>query len=915
MIRTPIFAFICYFLCWVKANGQCEQNLIQKQIEEISSTESAVISELEKLRLRYHSCNWIIDSLYAKILHLQGKAYRSNGDLKRAIKLTKEAIEINSKNDVNAYPANCVNGYFNLLLIYKELNLEKEMRASLRQIVHYSSRYPSREVLKIRAYNHVSIFYLEKGDFKLSLDFARLGGDGSVQIHDKEFFIENLYIQSESLIAMEQWDQAKLCLKKAVRIMEGNSTSQTSALIFSQLAYLEKKYLRFESAIKFYTKAKTIIYPFIGISINAKTNAAVFVNAIGDIYAYDLRDYPRALNFYNQAYILSEDPFDRAQIIGNIAMVYSKEKKFNAALIIFQKALSLNSDSVELNLSAKLISVSRSKRIIVALCQDKADTWLAYAKYTNNDKPKLKNALKTYMLADTMIDYMRWEHTGSVSKLFWREKTRGMYERAIETCYLLNDPAKAFYFFEKSRAVMLNDQLNELGANQLLSVKDQEKERKLKQEVSSLQEKLSEKESDEKVAGEIRTRLFRAQEERESFISQLEKSSPQYYAYKYDNRVPDIAELRSKVLHDNQTFVSYFVGDSALYGLAISRKSMSLKKLKLSEYLTNNAQFQKLIGSRDLQNRYFGDYLKVSNQLFEVLLKPFAIAADSRVIISPDGSFLPFEALSSSPVAPDYLVKKYAFSYTYSAGYLAKSKRSDPDNFSTKSFFGLSPVEFAPKLSQATLPGSDLALKIINDHFLFSKTLTGAEASRKAFVKNSPDYKIVQLFTHATADSAGTIPTLYFADSTLRLNELISAKRSSTELLVLSACRTGVGKNQRGEGVFSLARGFAGMGIPSTLTTLWSVENDPIYELTKLFYTELKKELPLDIALQNAQNEWLSTASSGDQLPYAWAGMVLVGNAEPVDMGVSKNIAFMVICISILFAVLLIFLFRRKRFI
>ena len=56
---------------------------------------------------------------------------------------------------------------------------------------------------------------------------------------------------------------------------------------------------------------------------------------------------------------------------------------------------------------------------------------------------------------------------GSIQELFpncfWRDKTRSLYENAIEACYLLNDPEKAFYFFEKSRAVLLNDQLNELG--------------------------------------------------------------------------------------------------------------------------------------------------------------------------------------------------------------------------------------------------------------------------------------------------------------------------------------------------------------------------------------------------------------------------------------------------------------------
>jgi len=126
----------------------------------------------------------------------------------------------------------------------------------------------------------------------------------------------------------------------------------------------------------------------------------------------------------------------------------------------------------------------------------------------------------------------------------------------------------------------------------------------------------------------------------------------------------------------------------------------------------------------------------------------------------------------------------------------------------------------------------------------------------------------------------------------------------------LSACRTGVGKDQKGEGVFSLARGFAGIGIPSTLTTLWSVENKAIYELTELFYKQFDKGVPLDIALQQAQIEWLNTASKGDQLPYSWAGMVLVGNTEPVETGFTGSVIY-VFCILVV-AVLLIFFLRRR---
>jgi CHAT domain-containing protein len=58
-----------------------------------------------------------------------------------------------------------------------------------------------------------------------------------------------------------------------------------------------------------------------------------------------------------------------------------------------------------------------------------------------------------------------------------------------------------------------------------------------------------------------------------------------------------------------------------------------------------------------------------------------------------------------------------------------------------------------------------------------------------------------------------------------------------------------VGKVAKGEGVLSLARGFSMAGIPSTITKLWSVEDQTTYSLTELFYTYLNEGLSKDEAL------------------------------------------------------------------
>ncbi len=460
-----------------------------------------------------------------------------------------------------------------------------------------------------------------------------------------------------------------------------------------------------------------------------------------------------------------------------------------------------------------------------------------------------------------------------------------MYERAIETCYLLNDPAAALYFFEKSRAVLLSDKLNELNANQRLSAVEVQKEKELRRRSNEIQGQLGQlTPTDTAVAG-LRSQLLETQKEQEAFMKNIERSNPQYYRYKYDNRIPDLGNVRQKLLgskgHES-AFLTYFLGDSALYGISIRKGSILFKKLNLSEFLRNQQEFRNTLVNREQQNRHFDHYLAAAHRLYQNLVAPFAIPKGTKLIVSPDGDFIPFAAMSLSAKQPDYLIRYHAISYTYSARFLEVLPQPAPTNWWTeRSFLGMAPVEFSPSLQQATLAGSDEALSQIQGHFLFPKSLTGKDATRQAFLTEAPLSRVVQLYTHAEADSTRT-PKLYFADSVLSLSDLASASGFRTQLMVLSACKTGLGKLQRGEGVFSMARGLAGLGVPTTLTTLWSVEDKAMYGLNQLFYRYLADGLPLDEALQKAQLEWLATMPRGDQLPYAWAGVVLIGRTDPV---------------------------------
>lgn len=96
------------------------------------------------------------------------------------------------------------------------------------------------------------------------------------------------------------------------------------------------------------------------------------------------------------------------------------------------------------------------------------------------------------------------------------------------------------------------------------------------------------------------------------------------------------------------------------------------------------------------------------------------------------------------------------------------------------------------------------------------------------------------------------------------------------DLVVLSACRTGLGKDVRGEGLIGLTRGFMHAGASSVVASLWKVDDEATAELMKNFYANmLQKGMAPAEALRAAQNTVRQNPLW--QSPHYWAGFTLQG--------------------------------------
>jgi CHAT domain-containing protein len=109
----------------------------------------------------------------------------------------------------------------------------------------------------------------------------------------------------------------------------------------------------------------------------------------------------------------------------------------------------------------------------------------------------------------------------------------------------------------------------------------------------------------------------------------------------------------------------------------------------------------------------------------------------------------------------------------------------------------------------------------------------------------------------------------------------IYSLHAPVELVVLSACSTGLGKDVRGEGLIGLTRGFLYAGASSVVASLWKVDDEATAELMKQFYANmLQHKMAPASALREAQNsirrqpQWRS--------PYYWAAFTLQGDSSRV---------------------------------
>jgi CHAT domain-containing protein len=841
-----------------------------------------------------------------------GWLYSVQKDFTNAIDFTTRAIDVIHfhLSNRNISESHLIKYYNNLSILYDSTAQVKHMMEAMDSCIAVCLRLQIAPDYSVHLLDIKVNYLFEKGDYYDCMNTASLAENiCSKTKYRTEYIPYYIIYRISSLIMLKKYDIADQLADKTIRenLVSGNN-------IFIGSLYNEKANI----AASLGNTGEAIRYMKLSLFYNKKTGyntgfAPSWNNLGYKLYFQKLHQNDKALAACRQA-LKYADNDEVIDILKNIANIYTSQGDYLQAFDFFRQAfhkIRLGTDDTNiLNISGEEMLSNVNIEYVINLLLDNAYTYLIRFKQKQNAQD-INHALRIYKTADRFMDKMKASQTELSSKLFWRMATRRLYEGAIESCYLSANTEDAFYFFEKSRAVLLNDQLRQ----QQLGDKDISEMAMQKKNILRLEKTLATLNPADSTYAEIQQNLFISKQQLNRVDQLVRTRNPWYYQSLLDTSFVSLSTVQKKLLNpgNTETILEFFQGDSSVYLLTIHPKQSRITQINKNSFQHAVNLFSTYLKQPDLENRDHGGFIKCSQDLYRLIFSTGAAPA-GRIIISPDENYFPFEALVSnqSSSAPTYFLTDHVVNYTYSIRYLLNEFPNDSSN-STGYFLGLAPVHSPRSLQLSGLDGSDASLQKISSLFSNSHTLVESQASRNNFMRLFNGYTVIQLYTHATDSSSTGEPAIYFSDSALYLSELIPESKPATRLIVLSACETGNGKLYNGEGIFSFNRGFAALGIPGSVINLWAVEDESTYKMTEYFYKYISQGLPPDIALQKAKLNFIDNSPLEKKLPYYWAAPVFVGKTVVLKTPGHSNHFLILIISCILLTAVLIFGLRAGK--
>ncbi len=816
------------------------------------------------------------DAVYkAAVLDQLGVTYAAKGDIDQALQYEEKALAIRQEK----LPSNHPEKAENLLHLGDAHFIKKE-------------------------YEKASVYY---GD---ALKIAEKS------LSQKHPLTANIYC-SLGMLSKEtgQDSLSKMQLNKALHIyLEVLHTQEHPqvAKIYQALSLLSQKTEKWQEAIQFALKSIQIYEKILG---EKHPSIAEDYFSLGVISEKQNQD-EQALGYYQQAMI---------------ALVPDFENRDPFALPTLEKVLSETMLLNVLDSKGRLLKKANLPNQTKQNCLHQA---LMHYELATDLIEKMRNSYKAegskILLAQRTVPVYE-EGIKLCLQLFDLTQNKDFYQEA----FVFSEKSKAGIL----RSAIADVQAQKIAGipDSLLA-----QEHQLREQLHELDRDLSAQESfketaDKQIVKELKANIFENKTKYDRLIASLEKTYPKYHDLKYKVSGIDFADLQNSLKKDKRkdrnkdklTLIEYFIGMEQIYIFTISEKGYHVTQV------AKEADFEK-----DVRSFRGSLYYKIENKTYEYgihfykkLIEPIeSYIIGKRLMIIPDAvlGILSFEAMidanklagrkiaKNNFAALPYLLKKYTFSYTYSSMLLinqaSKEETYKKDYLAFAPIFKNAPNAKSPTLARSVSPlqGGEESLEDYDEReydghnaspllateqevdeisILFKKDkreIFKEDQATEEALKNLQlsDYKYIHFATHGFVNTQNpALSGIMFykrgenqEDGILHSSEVYNLKLNA-DLVVLSACETGLGKVIRGEGIVGLSRSFLYAGAKNMMVSLWKVNDNATKELVVDFYHKLEKgkNVSKAEALRKAKLHFLKSKKYA--MPYFWNGFILISNS------------------------------------
>ncbi len=540
-------------------------------------------------------------------------------------------------------------------------------------------------------------------------------------------------------------------------------------------------------------------------------------------------------------------------------------------------------------------------------------------------------ALEAAKLRTRILEYSNQQMHRAYDKKAVFQRFFRCYETAIALCQELyqrtGDKAhleQGVQWMENVRSMFLLSNLYESSRQKFAGIPDA-----LIQKQDSLQTQIvvAEQLHTARRSATTQENLSQSRAQLDTLMSVFKRDYPKYYELQNQPKLPNIEQIRAQ-LGDSTTLLQFYEGHKHVFVFSLHRDTMSLRSFLRADYSKLLSSLIEQCARADFQEStqaMLRRYATESHQFYRDYIAPSVPAATRRLVLIADGNlhYLPLEALCTEAVSEDaesfaqlpYLVHKYSVSHQYAVSLWYNQQLKAPNKESHEMLVMAADYQFNTTAQISTdsaksqifrsyrpddvrrlrpllrpLQGTKVELEALKERFA-GNFLVSEAANERQFKQEAHKYGILHLAMHSIVNEENpSRANLAFTETldTLEDNFLmayeIKQMQLNAQLVVLSACETGYGKYEHGEGILSIGSSFLYAGVPSLITTLWQLNDQAAPPIVLNFYAQLQNGVDKDRALQLAKIEFLKSNRSIAAHPAFWACFVQAGDYSPLKI-------------------------------